>query len=417
MKVVCVGGGPAGLYLAILLKRQDPSHDITVRERDPEGSTYGWGVTYWRGLLDRLHTHDPESARALAGSSVRWSDGVAHVRDLTTRHRGDEGFGIGRHRLLELLAARARALGVHLEYERETGPDDLPADADLVVAADGVHSALRTRHADHFGTRITTGRNRYIWLGTSKVFDAFTFAFTETEHGWIWCYGYGYGPDRSTCVVECAPETWTGLGLDRAPEADGLALLEKLFADVLDGHPLIARSGDIRAQWLNFRTLTNRTWHRGNLVLIGDAAHTTHYSVGAGTTLALEDAAALAGALRAHPALPRALAAYERERAQALLPVQSAARYSAQWYENLTRYIDLPPERMFALLGQRHSPLLPYVPPQLYYRVDRAAGRLEILRRAKRWLGPRLARTVHARTLASGDRHAGGSGSTPSRPG
>ncbi|MEV6959949.1 FAD-dependent monooxygenase [Streptomyces sp. NPDC051207] len=428
MKVVCVGGGPAGLYLAILLKRQDPSHHITVHERNPEGSTYGWGVTYWRGLLDRLHTHDPASARALAGASVRWSDGVAHVRDLTTRHSGDEGFGIGRHRLLELLAARARALGVHLEYGSDTGPGDLPADADLVVAADGVHSALRTRHAEHFGTRLTTGRNRYIWLGTTKVFDAFTFAFVATEHGWIWCYGYGYAPDRSTCVVECAPETWTGLGLDRAPEADGLALLETLFADVLDGHPLIARSGgDIRAQWLNFRTLTNRTWHRGNLVLIGDAAHTTHYSVGAGTTLALEDAAALAGALHDHAALPHALAAYERERLRALLPVQSAARHSAQWYENLTRYIDLPPDRMFALLGQRHSPLLPYVPPGLYYRVDRAAGRVEALRRLKRWLGPRVARAVQARTPAShgGAVHpgdgvpgpVGGSGSTPSRTG
>ncbi|MEU5364121.1 FAD-dependent monooxygenase [Streptomyces sp. NPDC005925] len=429
MKVVCVGGGPAGLYLAILLKRQDPSHDITVHERDPEGSTYGWGVTYWRGLLDRLGAHDPASARALAEASVRWSEGVAHVRDLITRHPGDEGFGIGRHRLLGLLAARARALGVRLEHERDTGPEDLPADADLVVAADGVHSALRTRHAGHFGTRITVGRNRYIWLGTSKVFDAFTFAFTETEHGWIWCYGYGYGPDRSTCVVECAPETWSGLGLDRAPEADGLALLEQLFADVLDGHPLIARSGDIRARWLNFRTLTNRTWHRGNLVLIGDAAHTTHYSIGAGTTLALEDALSLAGALRDHATLPQALAAYERQRIQALLPVQSAARYSAQWYENLTRYIGLPPERMFALLGQRHSPLLPHVPPQLYYRLDRATGQVEALRRLKRWLGPRIARTVHARTPAvrdgSGALHpgegapgrVGGSGSTPSRTG
>jgi 2-polyprenyl-6-methoxyphenol hydroxylase-like FAD-dependent oxidoreductase len=428
VKVVCVGGGPAGLYLAILLKGQDPSHDITVHERNPEGSTYGWGVTYWRGLLDRLRAHDPETARALAEASVRWSDGVAHVRDLTTRHSGDEGFGIGRHRLLELLTARARSLGVRLEYGRDTGPADLPADADLVVAADGVHSALRTRHAGHFGTRITTGRNHYIWLGTSKVFDAFTFAFVETEHGWIWCYGYGYGPDRSTCVVECAPETWSGLGLDRLPEADGLALLEKLFADILDGHPLIGRSGgDIRAQWLNFRTLTNRTWHHGNLVLIGDAAHTTHYSIGAGTTLALEDATALAGALRDHATLPHALTAYERERMRALLPVQSAARYSAQWYENLTRYIDLPPQRMFALLGQRHSPLLPHVPPQLYYRIDRAAGQLEALRRLKRWLGPKVARTVHAWTPASrgGAVHpdegvpgpAGGSGSTPARTG
>ncbi|MFB8748793.1 FAD-dependent monooxygenase [Streptomyces parvulus] len=404
VKVACVGGGPAGLYLSILLKLRDPSHDITVYERDPEGSTYGWGVTYWRGLLDRLREHDPVSARAVEEHSVRWRDGVAHVGGLTTRHQGDEGFGIGRHRLLEILAARARSLGVRLEFDHGITGEN-PPDADLVVAADGVGSALRTRHAAHFGTEITTGRNRYVWLGTSKVFDAFTFAFTETDHGWIWAYGYGFGPGGSTCVVECGPETWTGLGLDRADEGEALVLLEKLFSDVLDGHPLTARSGGrAGATWPAFRTLTNRTWSRGNLVLLGDAAHTTHYSIGAGTTLALEDAMCLAGALGDHARLPDALAHYERERRAALLSVQSAARHSAQWYENLPRYIRLAPERMFALLGQRHSPLLPYVPPGLYYRLDRAAGRLETLRRFKRWLGPRLARTAQARRAAGARR-------------
>ncbi|MFF4316432.1 FAD-dependent monooxygenase [Streptomyces sp. 900105755] len=394
VKVVCVGGGPAGLYLAILLKRQNPSHDIAVHERNPEGSTYGWGVTYWRALLDRLHACDPESARAIEASSVRWTQGVAHVRGQVARQPGDAGHGIGRHRLLEILAERARGLGVRLEFEDEITPGDLP-DADLVVAADGIHSALRTQHAGHFGTEATEGRNHYVWLGTTRVFDSFTFAFAETEHGWVWCYGYPYDDGHSTCVIECAPDTLTGLGLDAMDEAGQRALLEKLFAGILDGHPLVGGSS---AAWPAFRTLTNRTWHHGNLVLLGDAAHTTHYSIGAGTTLALEDAMCLAHALREHTLLPEALAAYERRRRAELVSAQSAARLSAQWYENLPRYIGLPPHRMFALLGQRHSPLLPYVPPQLYYGLDKAAGRLEVLRRFKRWLGPRAARALHARS-------------------
>ncbi|WP_326789712.1 FAD-dependent monooxygenase [Streptomyces sp. NBC_00151] len=397
MKIACVGGGPASLYFSILMKLQDPSHDITVHERNPAGSTYGWGVTYWVGLLDKLREGDPASALAVSENSVSWSDGVAHVGPRMTVAPGDEGFGIGRRRMLDLLAERARSLGVRVEYESEIEAGKLP-EADLVVAGDGVNSALRERYADHFGSEISHGRNQYIWLGTTKVFDAFTFSFVETDHGWIWCYAYRFGDDRSTLVIECSPETWTGLGLDSAGEADGLALLEKLFAGLLNGHGLIGRAQpDGAAQWLTFRTLTNRTWHRGNLVLLGDAAHTTHYSIGAGTTLALEDAIALAGALREHPDLETALTRYGQKRRSELLSVQSAARHSAQWYESLPRYIGLPPAQMFALLGQRHSPLLPYVPPQLYYRLDRAAGRLEALRRFKRWLGPKVARGVQAR--------------------
>ncbi|MFF8603843.1 FAD-dependent monooxygenase [Streptomyces sp. NPDC015232] len=401
MKITIVGGGPGGLYFSILMKRQDPSHDITVYERNPEGSTYGWGVTYWAGLLDKLRAGDPESAAAIAEASVTWTDGVAIVRDERTVHRGDAGFGIGRRRMLALLADRARELGVRVEHEHPVAGPDAPelAGADLVVAADGVNSVLREVRAERFGAEITSGRNPYVWLGTTKVFDSFSFAFKETEHGWIWCYAYGFSGEQSTCVVECSPETWRGLGLDRTSEADTLRLLEKLFSDLLDGEPLIGREqhGDgAPAQWLNFRTLTTRTWHDGTTVLLGDAAHTTHYSIGAGTTLALEDALALADALRAHGTdLPTALAVYGRRRRDELVPAQSAARYSAQWYENLPRYMRLEPHRMFALLGQRHSPLLPHVPPQLYYHLDRAAGSLEPLRRLKRWLGPRVAKAAH----------------------
>ncbi|MCX2184240.1 FAD-dependent monooxygenase [Streptomyces sp. SKN60] len=401
MKITIVGGGPGGLYFSILMKRQDPSHEITVYERNAEGATYGWGVTYWAGLLDKLRAGDPESAEAIAAASVTWTDGVAIVRDERTVHRGDAGFGIGRRRMLGLLADRARELGVRVAHEHPVSGPDAPelAGADLVVAADGVNSLLREARPERFGAEVTGGRNHYVWLGTTKVFDSFSFAFKETEHGWIWCYAYGFSGEQSTCVVECGPETWRGLGLDRTQEDDTLRLLEKIFADLLDGEPLIGREqhGDgAPAQWLNFRTLTTRTWHDGNTVLLGDAAHTTHYSIGAGTTLALEDALGLAAALRAHGSdLPTAFAVYGRRRRAELVSAQSAARYSAQWYENLPRYMHLPPHRMFALLGQRHSPLLPHIPPQLYYRLDRAAGSLEPLRRLKRWLGPKVAKAAH----------------------
>ncbi|MEV6158033.1 FAD-dependent monooxygenase [Nonomuraea sp. NPDC052129] len=386
MKVACVGGGPASLYFSILMKRVDPSHDITVYERNPAGSTYGWGVTYIYELLNSLHGVDPESARAISESSVRWDGWVMHVhnRATVTVDHGDEGFGIGRHRLLDIFTERAHSLGVRIEYEREIAEEEELADADLVVAGDGVNSVLRERHSDHFGTQVAVGRNVYIWLGTTKIFESFTFAFVETEHGWIWYYGYGFGKDHSTCVIECAPETWRGLGLDQANEADGLAFLEKLFADILDGHPLIGRAHpDGRAHWLNFRTLTNRKWYHSNLVLLGDAAHTTHYSIGAGTALALGDAAFLVNALHEETALKPALARYERERRAVIRATQRAARYSARWYESLPRYINLPPWQLFALLGQRHSVLLPRIPPRLYYRLDQVAGKLGLARDPK----------------------------------
>ncbi|GAA2207676.1 FAD-dependent monooxygenase [Nonomuraea monospora] len=377
MKVACVGGGPASLYFSILMKRVDPAHDITVYERNPAGSTYGWGVTYWDELFGYLHDVDPESAREISAGSARWDSWVVHLheRATVTVGHGDKGFGISRRRLLAILAERAESLGVRVEYEHEITAEEEVADADLVVAGDGVNSRLRERHAEHFGTEVTTGLNPYVWLGTSKVLDSFTFAFVETEHGWIWCYGYPYSVEHSTFIVECAPHTWQGLGLDVANEADGLAHLEKLFAEVLDGKPLIGRTQTGgAAHWLNFRTMTNRTWHRGNLVLLGDSAHTTHYSIGAGTALALGDAAYLVDALHADPHLETALSGYEQERMKAIRPSQRAALRSSQWYENVPRYVDRPPREMIALLNSRHSGVLPHVPPRLYYWTGTAAG-------------------------------------------
>ncbi|MGP3776120.1 FAD-dependent monooxygenase [Streptomyces sp. SDT5-1] len=398
MKVVCAGGGPASLYLSILLKLRDGGRDITVYEKNPAGSTYGWGVTYWPDMLALLAEHDEVSARAIEQHSVRWRDGVAHVRDRVTTHHGDEGYAVGRHRLLELLAERATSLGVDVRFGQPAPDADTDLDADLIVAGDGSRSTLRERHKEHFGTQVALGNNRFIWLGTTRVFRSFTFAFVETDHGWLWCYAYGFDGTHSTCIVECSPATWTGLGLDTMERSVALKLLEGLFVDVLEGHPLIGRTDtDGPSQWQRFRTVTNRVWSRDNLVLLGDAAHTTHYSIGAGTTLAMQDAMALADALSEPGSLPAALGRYERVRRRELLPVQSGARHSAHWYENLTRYIHLEPHQMFALLGQRHSPLLPYVPPQLYYRMDRAVEHTQALRNLKRWLGPRVARVLQSK--------------------
>ncbi|MEV0594631.1 FAD-dependent monooxygenase [Nonomuraea cavernae] len=394
MKVACVGGGPASLYFSILMKRVDQSHDITIYERNPVNSTYGWGVTFGDELLNYLHVADPESARAISESLVSWDSWVTHVDDrATVTEQAEQGFGISRHRLLAILAERARALGVRVEYQREIAGEAELADADLVVAGDGVNSVLRERHADHFGTEVSAERNVYIWLGTTKVFDSFIFAFVETEHGWLWCYGYRFSEDQSTCIIECAPATWRGLGLDQTNEADSLALLEKLFAGILDGHPLIGRSqAGGSAHWLNFRTLTNRRWYRDNLVMLGDAAHTTHFSIGAGTALALEDAAFLVNALHGDTRLQPALARYERQRRSAIRKLQRAARYSAQWYENLPRYIDLPPLELIALQACRESALLAHVPPRLYYRMGQT---VESLYGFTHWLGSKLGRTRH----------------------
>ncbi|MEU6998033.1 FAD-dependent monooxygenase [Nonomuraea sp. NPDC046570] len=406
MKVACVGGGPASLYFSILMKRVDPSHDITVYERNPATSTYGWGVTFGAELLSYLHVAEPESARAISESSVSWDNWVTRIHDrATVTEQAEEGFGISRHRLLAILADRARALGVRVEFQREIAGEDELADADLVVAGDGVNSVLRERHADHFGAEVRVERNTYIWLGTTKVFDSFIFAFVQTEHGWIWCYGYRFSEDQSTCVIECAPATWKGLEFDQANEAESLILLEKLFADILDGHPLIGRpQADGSAHWLNFRTLTNRRWYRGNLVLLGDAAHTTHFSIGAGTTLALEDAAYLVAALHGDTRLRPGLAGYEQQRRSTIRQFHKAARYSAQWYENLPRYIDLPPMELVALQSRRESSLLPHVPPRLYYQMGRT---VESLCEFKHRLGSKLARTRHA----YGDGLSGGVGS------
>jgi 2-polyprenyl-6-methoxyphenol hydroxylase-like FAD-dependent oxidoreductase len=385
MRIACVGGGPAGLYLAILMKAHGRDHDVRVFERNPPGLTYGWGVVFWDDLLEQLEASDPLTASEIRTSSFRWNGQLLAVEDKVPVHVGGHGYGIGRQRLLDILVERARGLGVQVEFEREIESADKLRGGDLIVACDGVNSPLRQRHREQFRTDVAVGRNKYIWLGTSRVFDSFTFAFVNTDAGWIWCHAYGFDGSASTFIAECSPETWTGLGFDRLDEDESIRLLEQLFERQLRGHHLKSKA---RATWLNFRTVRNASWHADNIVLMGDAAHTTHFTIGSGTRLALEDAISLAARLEEDAHLDRALERYEQDRRAALVRTQSDARLSARWFESVPRYIEREPRQVFALLRERRSPLLPRIPPSAYYGLYRVMQSNAALRKLRGWIAP-----------------------------
>lgn len=389
VKIACVGGGQAGLYFALLMKLRDPEHDITIFERDSAGSIHGWGVTFPVDLLEEMHKSDPVSAREIERAAFSQFDQVVDIRGEQVRYPGGGCYSIGRRRLLDILADRARGLGTRIEFDREImTPQQLP-EADLIVACDGANS--RTRLASKgFQADVRLGGNKYIWLGTPKVFESFTYAFVQTGSGWVWAYGYGVDAGSSTFIVECSSRTWTSLGFGTMPSQDSLSLLEKLFERQLDGHRLVGQaSRGPSAAWLTFHTVTNRRWYDGNIVLTGDAAHTTHFTIGSGTTLAIKDVIALAGNLEQHRELNLALESYERQRKAAILQIQSDARFSAQWFEDISRYIDLRPHEFSALLHGRRSPLLPYLPPRLYYRLHHATEEVTVLRGLRRRLAPK----------------------------
>jgi anthraniloyl-CoA monooxygenase len=387
VRIACVGGGPAGLYFALLMKLSEPRDEITVFEKSRPGATRGWGVVFWDDLLEQLYRADPQSARQIEESSFHWDGQVVDVRGAQVRDASLRGYGINRQRLLDVLTRRAQEAGVRIEFGQEATDLSQLAEADLLVACDGVNSRTRLE-SDGFGTDIQLGSNRYIWLGTDKVFESFTFPFVPTESGWVWAHAYGIDPKTSTFIVECTAETYAGLGFDTMPPDACLSVLEKIFASHLDGHRLIGQFPDgTDAPWLNFRTVTNKRWYQGKTVLAGDAAHTTHFTIGSGTKLAIEDAIALAGNLRRHGELELALRSYEQERESALLQPQSDARLSAQWFENISRYIDIGPHQFFTLLHARRSLLLPRVSPRLYYQLHRAAQGVPVLRGLRRQIG------------------------------
>ncbi|MEV5879699.1 FAD-dependent monooxygenase [Streptomyces sp. NPDC052101] len=341
-----MGGGPAGLYFSISAKLRDAGHEIIVIERDPPEATYGWGVVYWNDLLDILHQNDPESARAVSAGSVLWQQQEIRLhgsRHDGTAYFGGYGYSMGRAALLEVLTRRARSLGVDVRHESLADPTDLP-EADLIVAADGAGSRIRQSRAEHFGTRFETGRNPYIWLGTDRQFESFVFCFEETPAGWIWFHAYPSIQGRiSTCIVECSPQTWQGLGLDTLDAEEAVPLLEKIFHRALDGRSLFSRSRGEPAKWQRFSHISNRTWLDGNVVLAGDAAHTTHFTLGSGTRLAIIDAIVLAHSLSRYPDLRTSLREYDQHRRAELHSVQAGARASMAWFEQLDDYLDRDP--------------------------------------------------------------------------
>jgi len=346
MKIACIGGGPAGLYFAISAKLRDPSHEVVVIERNRADDTFGWGVVLSDETLDNLAANDPVSAASIREHFAYWDD-VAVVKGGERIVSSGHGFcGIGRKRLLLLLQDRARELGVELRFETEaSSAADYAADYDLVVAADGLNSKTRTTFEQEFRPEIDRRRCHFTWLGTTQSFaDAFTFIFEKTRHGWVWAHAYQFEPGTATFIVECAPETFAAWGFDKMSQEESVATCEEIFRDHLGGHPLMSNARHIRGSaWINFPRVLCERWYTDNIVLLGDAAATAHFSIGSGTKLALESAIALADEIARAPDLSTAFAAYEEARRIEVLRLQSAARNSMEWFEEVERYLDLDP--------------------------------------------------------------------------
>ncbi len=349
MKALCLGGGPAGLYFAISMKLRDPSHDVTVIERNRANDTFGWGVVLSDEALSRMQKNDPKSTDAIRGSFAYWDDiAVVHRGQRTVS--GGHGFaGIGRKAMLVILQQRARELGVNLLFETEfKSAEDYRKDYDIVVGCDGINSLVRKEYAEVFEPDIDTRRCKFVWLGTHQKFDdAFTFIFEKTEHGWVWAHVYQFDTNTATFIVECLPETWARWGFENMSKEETVATCQRIFAKHLGGHDLISNAAHLRgsAVWMQFPRIICEQWYHKNVVLMGDAAATSHFSIGSGSRLALDSAIALADYLHSEPTLEQAFRRYQDERRVEVLRMQSAARNSLEWFEQVERYLDMPTEQ------------------------------------------------------------------------
>ena len=349
MRIVCLGGGPGGLYFSILAKKANPSWEITVIERNAADATFGWGVVFSDKTMDGFKDSDPESHAEITQRFRHWDNIDVFFKGRTITSGGHGFCGIGRIVLLQILQKRAAELGVKLQFQTEvTNPDDYGRSYDLVIASDGVSSTARKKYECIFKPNIEVRKNRFIWLGSKKKLDAFTFDFRQTDWGWFNLHAYRFDNDWSTFIIETPETNWARASLDRMGIDQSIAFCEELFAERLDGHNLISNAAHLRgsAAWLKFQRVLCEKWFHNNIVLIGDAAHTAHFSIGSGTKLAMEDAVALSRVLTNHDGdIPSALTRYQEEREVEALKLQSAARNRMEWFEQVERYVNLAPEQ------------------------------------------------------------------------
>ncbi|HVF66138.1 MAG TPA: FAD-dependent monooxygenase [Pyrinomonadaceae bacterium] len=352
MRINVIGGGPAGLYFALLMRLRGAAHEVTVFERNPPEATFGWGVVFSGRTMRNLQAADEVSHRRIAESFETWDNVDVVAGDSKVSVRGNHFSGVARIRLLNILQERCVELGVRLRFREEVADfDALAAECDLLVGADGVGSLVRERYASEFRPTLAAGRNKYIWYGTRRLFHGLTLTFRESEAGVFAAHSYKFSKELSTFIVECDEETWAGAGFASMADAETRAYVGRVFGKDLEGEELLSNN----SRWINFLLVKNERWSRANVVLLGDALHTAHFSIGSGTKLAMEDSIALADKLSSEAEVPAALAEFERTRKPVIEEYQQAATDSRLWFERARDYVHLPPARLAYSLMTRSN--------------------------------------------------------------